>query len=57
MQQCAVWSDDGVQFRATDLTAFNPDVHVSAETADSIILAWCQVDAFRSNNHKTNVQR
>jgi hypothetical protein len=57
IQGWAVWSDDGVTFRATDTTTFNPDVHVSRETTDGRIQAWCKVDGFRSAVHKMKIQR
>jgi hypothetical protein len=57
MQGWAVWSDDGVTFRATDTATFNPDVHVSRETADGRIQAWCKVDGFTSPVHRMKIQR
>jgi hypothetical protein len=57
LQAWAVWSDDGVTYRVTDTRTFNPDVHVSKETADGRIQAYCRVDGFQSPIHRMKIQR
>lgn len=57
LQAWAVWSDDGVDFRVTDTRTFNPDIHVSKETSDGRILAYCRVDGFQSPIHRMKIQR
>ena len=57
LQSWAVWTDDGVDFRVTDTRTFNPDVHVSKETSDGRILAYCRVDGFQSPIHRMKIQR
>jgi hypothetical protein len=57
LQSWAVWTDDGVAFRATDTGTFNPDVHVDKETTDGRIQAYCRVNGFQSPTHKMKIQR